>query len=76
MIRIGADIEVNRAYIFRDDEWSAVTQVIKEIFTSVLGQYKSTMTSPFASGQRTRHCALANHLYLRPHAYYMLCVPG
>ena len=51
MEHMGANIEVNRAYIvldgseiFRDDEWSAATRVL------------------FPEANRARHCALAIHL--------------
>ena len=69
----------------------AATRVIKENFTSILGQFNSTMTSPVClradvegSAQvlcpetnGARHCAIAIHLYILPRAYYMsLCVPG
>ena len=64
----GADREVNRAFIVR-------------------GQYKSSMLNPVCLRQEdegsaatqvlcpeangVRHYALAIHLYVRPHAYYM-----
>ena len=92
---LGADIEVNRAYIALGRKWnflicelSIATQVIKENFTSALGQYKITMSSPVClraedkgsaatqvlcpEANGARHCVLAIHLYVSPYAYYML----